>query len=262
MDLTVSGQRVFAATGGVAFDPKLPVVVFIHGAGLDRTFWALQTRWFAHHGRSVLARDLPGHGRSDGPALATVAEMADWVVSVLEVAGVETASLVGHSMGALVAMETAARLGDKCRALALCGVAATMPVHPALLSAAQQNNPVAGELVTDWGHGPDAHFGAAKAPGVWMLGAALRLLDRAPPGVLGTDLAACDAYDTALETAPKVTSPVLIVTAPFDKMTPAKAATALKGSFANARMESIPKSGHMKPVERPDETLKALAQAV
>ena len=59
MRVTLDGQTVFAATGGRPFDPALPTVVFIHGAGMDHTVWALQTRWFAHHGRSVLALDLP-----------------------------------------------------------------------------------------------------------------------------------------------------------------------------------------------------------
>jgi pimeloyl-ACP methyl ester carboxylesterase len=69
MELQVSGKRVYAATGGKAFDPTLPAIVFLHGAGCDHTVWALQTRWFAWHGRSVLAVDLPSHGRSDGPPL-------------------------------------------------------------------------------------------------------------------------------------------------------------------------------------------------
>ena len=260
MDLTVDGQSVFAATGGIAFDPTRPTVTFVHGAGLDHTFWSLQTRWFAHHGRSVLAFDLPGHGRSGGAPLPEIRQMATWLLNALRTAGVERTALIGHSMGALIALEAAARLGDQCSALVLCGVAESMPVHPALLQAAQQNNPVAAELVADWGHGPDAHFGAAKAPGIWMLGSALRLLDRAGPGVLATDLAACDSYAGAAETAAKVTCPTLIVTGPHDKMTPAKAAQALLTKFTRAAMVSIPRSGHMMPIERPDETLKALAQ--
>ena len=69
MKLTINGRTVFATTGGTDFDPAKPAVVFLHGAGFDRTAWRLQTRWFAHHGRSVLAIDFPAHGWSDGPAL-------------------------------------------------------------------------------------------------------------------------------------------------------------------------------------------------
>ncbi len=72
MQLTVNGSQTFAATGGQPFDPKLPAVVFLHGAGFDHSAWALHSRWFAHHGFGVLAPDLPGHGRSQGKPLTSI----------------------------------------------------------------------------------------------------------------------------------------------------------------------------------------------
>ena len=59
MRLVVGGIDVFAGTGGRELDPALPLVVFLHGAGLDHTVWALLARWFAHRGSGVLAPDLP-----------------------------------------------------------------------------------------------------------------------------------------------------------------------------------------------------------
>ena len=85
MKFIVDGREVFATTGGTDFDPAKPAVVFLHGAGFDRTAWRLQTRWFAHHGRSVLALDFPAHGRSDGPALTSVPAMADWTAKLTRV---------------------------------------------------------------------------------------------------------------------------------------------------------------------------------
>ena len=117
MKLTVNGAEVFAATGGREFDKSLPAVVFIHGAGFDHSTWALQTRWFAHHGFAVLAPDLPGHGRSAGPSLQAIADMADWTAALLDAAGAAKAHLIGHSMGSLIALETAARHPDKVSAL-------------------------------------------------------------------------------------------------------------------------------------------------
>src|SRR5262245_32859031 len=123
MKLEVGGREVFATTGGMDFDPARPALIFLHGAGFDRTVWRLQTRWFAHHGRSVLAIDFPAHGRSAGPMLGSVAAMADWTAELITAAGLKSAALVGHSMGALVALDCAARYPDKVRALGLCGVA-------------------------------------------------------------------------------------------------------------------------------------------
>src|SRR5580692_11998244 len=109
MQLQVNGADIFVATGGRAFDPALPAVVMLHGAGFDHTSWALHSRWFAHHGHGVLAPDLPGHGRSAGAPLSTIAEMSDWTAALLDAAGVAKSRLIGHSMGSLIALETAAR---------------------------------------------------------------------------------------------------------------------------------------------------------
>ena len=86
MWLEVAGKRVFAATGGKDFDPAKPAVVFIHGNACDHTVWALQTRWFAYHGFSVLALDLPGNGRSEGPMLTSIEAFADWMPKLLDAA--------------------------------------------------------------------------------------------------------------------------------------------------------------------------------
>src|SRR5437868_8841070 len=93
----------------MAFDAALPTIVFIHGAQNDHSVWALQTRYFAHHGFGVLAVDLPGHGRSKGAPLTSVEAMADWLLALLDTAGAGQAMLVGHSMGSLIALEAAHR---------------------------------------------------------------------------------------------------------------------------------------------------------
>src|SRR5450755_4937685 len=108
MQLSVNGFDTFDATGGREFDPALPAIVLLHGAGFDHTAWALHSRWFAHHGHGVLAPDLPGHGRSSGAPLTSIAEMADWTAALLDAAGAAKARLIGHSMGSLIALETAA----------------------------------------------------------------------------------------------------------------------------------------------------------
>src|ERR1700759_3003516 len=155
MQLKVNGSDIFlatrghglcAATGGKDFDAALPSVVFLHGAGMDHTAWALHDRWFAHHGYNVLAPDLPGHGRSAGKLLASIGEMADWTAALLDAAGAKTAKLIGHSMGSLIALETAARHSDKVSELVMVGTAAAMTVGPDLLKAAEANDHAAVEM--------------------------------------------------------------------------------------------------------------------
>src|SRR6202165_2166561 len=140
MQLSVKGIDTFVATGGRAFDSLQPTVVLLHGAGFDHSTWALHSRWFAHHGYGVLAPDLPGHGRSSGAPLPAIADMADWTAALLDAAGAAKARLVGHSMGSLIALETAARHPAKVSALSLIGTAATMTVGPARLHHAEAND--------------------------------------------------------------------------------------------------------------------------
>ena len=260
MELSVDGKTVFAATGGKKFDPAAPAIVFIHGSGGDHTVWALQTRYFAWHGSSVLAIDLPGHGRSDGPALETIDALADWTVRLLDAAGVETAAIVGHSLGALVALAAAARYPDRVRAVALLGVAEPMAVHPELLAASRAEDHLAYELITAWGYARRSHLGGQRMPGMWMTGGTVRLLERSRPGVLAADLAACEDFVGAPAAAGKIACPALFVLGANDRMTAPAAAAPLAERIAGSRTILVPDAGHFLMIEQPDRTLDALRE--
>ncbi|GAB5470357.1 MAG: alpha/beta hydrolase [Rhodospirillales bacterium] len=258
MQIEIDGHAVFAATGGRPFDADKPTLIFLHGAGMDHSVWVLQTRYFAHRGFSVVAPDLPGHGRSGGKPLPSIAAMADWTIRLQDALGLTRSALIGHSMGALVSLETAGRYADRVDRLALLGAAPKMPVHPDLLAAAAANEHKALDLICDWGHGPTGHRGGNRAPGLWILGGGLRLLEQAPPGLLANDLEACNAYLEAAERAPEVTATGLVLSGSLDKMTPAKAGAKLAGLLRDGRFLALSGAGHMMMLEQPDETLDAL----
>lgn len=258
MQLSVNGIDTFVATGGRQFDSSLPTIVLLHGAGFDHSTWALQSRWFAHHGYSVLAPDLPAHGQSSGAPLPTIADMADWTAALLDAAGAAKARLIGHSMGSLIALETAARHPAKVSGLGLIGTAATMTVGPDLLKAAETNDHAAIDMVSIWGLGFRAELGGSLAPGFWMHGSAQRVLERCRPGVLFSDLSACNAYQNAMAAAAQITVPVTLVLGERDMMTPPRAGKALAAALSNSRVVVLPSAGHTMMAERPDELLAAL----
>jgi pimeloyl-ACP methyl ester carboxylesterase len=258
MKLTVNGHETYIANGGRDFDPSLPVVVMLHGAGFDHSTWALHTRWFAHHGFAVLAPDLPGHGRSAGEALTTIAELADWTAALINASGAKSARLIGHSMGALIALETASRHPGKITRLDLMGAAATMTVGPDLLKDAEANAHSAIDMVSIWGLGYRAELGGSLAPGLWMHSSAQRVLEATKPGVLYADLNACNAYQNALAAAATLEIPVVLILGERDMMTPAKAGKALAAALAKSRTVILPGTGHMMMVEKPDDVLAAL----
>jgi pimeloyl-ACP methyl ester carboxylesterase len=258
MEISVDDKAVFAATGGRPFDPALPSLVFVHGAAMDHTIWALQTRYFAHHGRNVLALDLPGHGRSAGPVLEDIGALADWLMRVFDARGIESAQLAGHSMGSLVALEAAARHPERVTALALLGTSVPMPVTDALLAAAKADDHDAFDMVTLWGLSRDGQVGGNRAPGLWMTGGGLRLLERSGPGVMYADLAACNDYKDGIASARTIQCPTLLLLGERDAMTSPRAAKALAEAIAGSETVVLAGCGHMMMVEQPDQVLDAL----
>jgi pimeloyl-ACP methyl ester carboxylesterase len=259
MDFSVAGKKAFAYTAAHALDAAKPAVAFIHGAGLDHSWWGLQSRYFGYHGWNVLAVDLPGHGRSDGPPIPSVEAMAGWLVQLLDAAGISKASLVGHSMGSLVALEAAARLPQRVSRIALIGTAYPMKVGEAFLEAAKNNEQAAFDMETIWGHAAQVPLAGNPNPGMWMYGDTLARLSRLAPGVLYNDLNACNAYAGGLDAAAKVSCPVLFVLGARDIMTPPRAAAELAKAIKDSRTVHIRPSGHSLMAESPDDTLDALA---
>jgi pimeloyl-ACP methyl ester carboxylesterase len=260
MKFDVDGKEAFAYTAAHAIDATRPTVAFLHGAGLDHSWFGLQSRYFGYHGRNVLALDLPGHGRSDGPPLASVEAMADWVVRVLDSQGLDRAALVGHSMGSLIALECAARHPARVERIALIGVAYPMKVSDAFLEAARENSHDAYDMSTIWGHAAQVPLGGNPNPGMWMYGDNLARLERLAPGVLYSDLKACNDYAAGLDSAAKVKCPALFLLGRKDVMTPPKAAASLAQAIVGSRTLQIGSSGHSLMAEAPDAVLDALIE--
>ncbi|MFO1464980.1 MAG: alpha/beta hydrolase [Steroidobacteraceae bacterium] len=248
------------ATGGRPHAAGQPLAMLVHGAGMDHTVWALQSRWLAFHGWNVVALDLPGHGRSPGAPPESIDAIAQIVLGLIARIGAGApAVLIGHSMGSLAALRAAALAPVAVSRLVLIGTAAAMPVHPDLLGAAKANDHAAIDMVNLWGYGFAAGLGGCRLPGVWMAGAGERILERAAPGVLHNDLAACNAYRDGLTDAAKVSAPTLLLCGERDQMTPLKSAKALGAAIKGSTLVALPRAGHMLMIERPYEVIDAIA---
>lgn len=258
MRCTANGGSVYAYTAARRLDAGLPTVVFVHGAGQDHSVWALQARYFAYHGRNVLAIDLPGHGRSGGEPLSSVETAAQWLVALLDELRLPRVALVGHSLGALVVLEAAGKHPQRAAAIALLGPGVPMPVSDALLDAARANDHLAYELITGWSFSAGHQLGGNPQPGLWMVGNAVRLMERSRPGVLHADLLACHRYAGGLSAAASVQCPVLLIVGQRDLMAPAQSAMALSAALADCRVVTVPDCGHSLMTEAPDVVLDAL----
>lgn len=262
MLLNVQGQQAYCYTGGKSFNPELPTVVFIHGAQNDHSVWILQTRYFAHHGFSVLAVDLPGHGRSKGAPLTSVEAMADWLLALLDAAGVNQAALVGHSMGSLIALETAFRAPGRVSKLALVGTAYPMKVSDTLLDASLNDEQTAIDMVNIWSHTSIAHKPSCPGPGFYVMNGSQRLMQRIaalnPAKVFHTDFSACNAYANGENAATSATCPTLLLLGKRDMMTPPKATATLAKAIPHCKVTHIDNCGHSLMAEQPDAVLDNL----
>jgi len=260
--IRVNNEEVYAASGNRELDPERDTVVFIHGTGQDHTIWVLPTRYFARHDKNVLAIDLPGHGRSGGSPLESIEDMADWVISVLDAAGLDSAALVGHSLGSLVAIAAAARHPERVRAIALVGTTVPMPVSEFLLDKAHDNSHMAIDMLNFWGYSKSAQLGGNATPGNWMLGGGMRLMEKAGPGIIYADLKACNEYIEGLQHASDVTCHALLILGERDMLTPTRSVKKVADALPDAETVILEGSGHALLAERSDPVLDQLIRIV
>lgn len=267
MELMVAGKPAYVYTGGKNLELTAqagkallaqPVVLFVHGAQQDHSCWNLQSRWFAHHGYTVLAPDMPGHGRSGGEQLTSVEAMTEWLILLLDALGIGRAHWIGHSMGSLIVLEAAVTHPARVDKAALLGSSLPMPVSEAVLDAACHNEPKAVALINNFSYSARAQLGLSAVPGLWLLGVNRRLMQRQRPGVFGTDMTACNAYSRTLESLATVAAPVLVIAGSQDRMTAMKSSQALAAALPKARLTVIPGSGHALMAEAPDAVLDSL----
>jgi pimeloyl-ACP methyl ester carboxylesterase len=263
--LVVGGRAAYAYSGGKAFDATAPCVVFVHGALHDHSVWTLLARWCANHGYGVLAPDLPAHGRSDGPALTSAESLADWLLELLDAAGVRQAAFVGHSMGSLVALEAAAKAPARVTALVLAGTAYPMSVSAALLDSARTTPLAAIDAVNVFSHSSFAAKPSYPGPGSSLHGGNRALMRRVQAGcseanLFLVDFQVCDRYRGGLDAAARVRCPVTLVLGEHDQMTRPSQAAELAAAL-QAKTVRVP-CGHSMMAEAPDALLGALRQAL
>jgi len=253
MYFEVNGKSVFATTGGKPFDNKKPVVLFLSGSALDHTFWGLQSRFFAFRQYSVLVLDTPGHSNSEGPDLTSIEALGDWVNDVVEALGADNISVVGHSQGCLTALEFVSRYPEKIRSVSFIGSGLATPVNPGLIAAAENDPKEAIDMMISWGFGEAGHLHQGPIPGNSMAVGGWKTMQRNAPNGLATDLKACNAYQNGKQAAAGITCPHQVILAGNDRMTPRKAGMKLAQHLGSPEFHLIEKSGHMIPLEAPNE---------
>lgn len=236
-------------------------LVLLHGIGNQSGSWVQQLESLAGRHRLV-AWDAPGYGGSDPlPQEAPVAaDYARALAALLDALGLERATLVGSSLGCLVAASFAAAAPARAAGLALLNpagghaaldprerqekLAARLSMLERLGPQGMARSPSPGLLSA---HAPDA----ARALAAWST-ASLRPAGYAQAArMLSTGHLAGDA--------PRYPGPVLVVGSGADTVTPPPACRAIAAAFAQGDYLEIPDVGHLAYIEAPAEVNALIA---
>ncbi len=95
MLMQIANRKIYYEVTG-----KGQAVVFCHGFGGNHVVWAGQVPYLTQNGYQVITFDLAGHGSSEGPAVSTMADLADEAAELITRLNLKDIILIGHSMGA------------------------------------------------------------------------------------------------------------------------------------------------------------------
>ena len=253
-------MNIYSFSGPEGLKSTENPILFIHGTGMDHTVWTLPTRHFLRKKRNVLSIDLPGHGNSEGPALNSINEISLRLVKYIDKLGIKNFSIVGHSMGSLIALEAAALVKERCNNLVMVGTAFPMQVSEALLNYAKHNDPMAIDILTFYGYSYQSRIGRNTNPGIWMTESTKKLLLRSKENVIYKDLLACSHYLEGISSAKKVKGKVMFILGENDFLTPPQKAEDLISSFKKPLIKRVENSGHTLLVEQPNQVLDYLIE--
>lgn len=252
-----------AAPAAAPFDDTggdRPAVVLLHGVGLSRRMWAAQVAALRAQYR-VLAIDMLGHGAAAMPhAGATLDDYADHVAATMDAAGVDRATLIGFSMGALVARAFALRHPARVRALVLLnGVFARAPEEQARILARVDEVAATGPAanldaaIERWF---TPAFRAQHPDYIADLRATFAAND--PGGYITSYRLFATQDSVGVDRLGEIDVPVLVATGEQDVGSTPDMARALAARIPGATLRIAAEARHMMPVELPDLTNKLL----
>ena len=229
------------------FDARKQSLFFIHGSGSDHSAWSHQYSRL-HKKYNIVAIDLPGHGHSGGKGESDIGRYCLWVKKLLDILDLKSAMLIGHSMGAAIALRFAINYPKAIAGIVLVGGGLKMPVNPFFLEFLKTNSQEVPAEVVDL----ICKLSLAKENRPKLFAPLRKSISQSKVDILYGDLSACDNLDLTQE-AGKISVPALVICGTEDKMTSPDFSRQLAAGISKATLEIVEGAGHMVMLERPAE---------
>ena len=241
-----------------------PAILFVHGLGASWQSWLEQLPEFAASHR-VVAMDLPGFGYSESPSEdISIEYYARWTAEFMDVLGIESAAVVGNSMGGFVSAELAIKFPARVQRLVFVSAAIFWQnrrrAQPLVQLARMSDAVVARALVRatdDIATRRRLRYAALATAGFRFpqyvsdeLAHEMVRSARRTDGFLPA-LQALAGYDLE-EELPKISCPTLIVWGANDQLVSVKDAERLEDLIPDSRREVFERTGHVAMLERPE----------
>ncbi|MFX0085670.1 MAG: alpha/beta fold hydrolase [Candidatus Hodarchaeota archaeon] len=229
-----------------------PCLVFIHGAGGDKTQWYLQQHFFQKLGWKVLILSLPKHGLSNQIKEVSISNYANAILNLIITLKLEQVTLIGHSMGGAIAIQLALNDSNNLvSSLVLIGAGAKLKVTPIFFELIETDFIKFLDLMKEFGYNKETKEDVKNR--------IEEILKNCGPDVFLQDFKACNAFDIREELS-NLKIPILIICGENDMMTPSKYSTYLHEKISNSKLSLIPNAGHYVFLESSNEVNKVIEE--
>ena len=247
-------------------------IVLIHGAGGQEIDWPRAWRCAnvqaksigltpSNHGviklfnaglddYSIYAVDLPGHGKSDGKSKSSIDEYSSDVIDFLDAMELENVCLVGHSMGAAIALNAALTKHSRICSVVAIGGASKMIVNDAILKGLQDTFEATVDNIVkySWHKKTGAIADSQQMATYFREKAKQRILGAGSRTVHG-DFLACSRFDVD-KRLEEILVPVLVIASDCDRMVPINVSREMAGKLPNAKFVVLEGCGHFQHIEQ------------
>jgi pimeloyl-ACP methyl ester carboxylesterase len=231
---SIDGRKAAFRISPVTGNDK-PTVLCIHCSGGDSSVWFNQLAGLAAD-CTIIAPDLPGHGKTEGGSGYTVEEYARWLDIIATAMGIENCIVMGYSIGGAIAQAFAHAYPKRVRGLVLVSTAMRFDIAPQYLTVLKNDFPRAARASIDSAYAPGA------APELSERG--LHMLLRNGAEAMYGDVSACTKFDSTAWLG-KISVPSLIISGYHDTIAPPVAGAALAEALPKAEYAVFSNSSHM-----------------